>query len=82
MPCTNQDLRRYIEEFFEEESCLVDDVDENEYRKELALEAFDALVNREAELRARIADLESRAAKASERAVKAIELLTQAREGK
>lgn len=79
MPCTNQDLRRYIEEFFEEESCLVDDVDENEYRKELALEAFDALVNREAELRARITDLESRAAKAAERAVKAIELLTQAR---
>lgn len=81
MPCTNQDLRRYIEEFFEEESCLVDDVDENEYRKELALEAFDALVNREAELRARITDLESRAAMAAERAVKAIELLTRAREG-
>ncbi|MGX6999943.1 hypothetical protein [Caballeronia sp. KNU42] len=81
MPCTNADLRRYIEEFFEEESYLVDDVDENEYRKDKALEAFDALVSRESALLARIQQLEERAAQAAELVAKAVDVMVP-KEGK
>lgn len=80
MPCTNEDLRRYIEEYFEEESYIADDVDENEYRKDKALEAFDALVSRETELLARIAALEERAAQAAELVSKAVGMMSPLRE--
>lgn len=82
MPCTNEDLRRYLEMFFEDESHHHEDVHEVEYQKGRALEAFDALVSREAELLSRIKDLEERAGKAGELAVQAMGLLMQARDGK
>lgn len=72
MPCTNEDLRRYIEMFFEDESQHHEDIHEVEYRKGRALEAFDALVSREAELLARINQLEERAALAAELVSKAV----------
>lgn len=75
MPCTNEDLRRYIEMFFEDESHHHEDIHEVEYRRGRALEAFDALVSREAELLARIAALEERAAQAAELVTKAVEVM-------
>lgn len=45
MPCTNEDLRRYIEMFFEDEAHHHEDIHEVEYRKVRALEAFDAIAH-------------------------------------
>jgi polyhydroxyalkanoate synthesis regulator phasin len=79
MNVSSEDLRRYIEELFEEKSYAVDDVDENDYRRTLALEAFDALVKRaerESELLARIQQLEERAAQAAELVAKAVGMMS------
>lgn len=75
MPCTNEDLRRYIDMFFEDESQHHEDVHEVEYRRGRAIEAFDALVSREAELLARIQQLEERAAQAAELVAKAVAVM-------
>jgi hypothetical protein len=75
MPCTNEDLRRYIEMFFEDEAHHHEDIHEVDYTKIRALEAFDALVNRETELLARVRDLEDRAAKSAAVIVQAIDLM-------
>jgi hypothetical protein len=80
MPCTNEDLRRYIEMFFEDESQHHEDIHEVEYRKGRALEAFDTLVGREAELVARINQLEERAAQAAELVSKAVEVMVPPKE--
>jgi hypothetical protein len=78
MAASIADLRRYIEGYWEEEECIADDVDEAVYRKETALEAFDALV-REAEkvavCEARIRELEERASQAADLVSKAVELI-------
>lgn len=75
MPCTNEDLRRYIEMFFEDEAHHHEDIHEVEYTKNQALEAFDALANRETGLLARVRDLEDRAAKSAAVIVQAIDLM-------
>jgi hypothetical protein len=66
--------------FFEDESQHHEDVHEVEYRRGKALEAFDALVSREAELLARIAALEERAAQAAELVSKAVGMMSPLRE--
>jgi hypothetical protein len=76
MPCTNEDLRRYIEMFFEDESQNHEDIHEVDYRRGRALEAFDALAGREAELLARIQQLEERAAHAAELVAKAVGMMS------
>src|ERR1700709_1699609 len=81
MPCTNEDLRRYIEMFFEDESQHHEDIHEVEYRRGKALEAFDALVSRETELLARIQQLEERAAQAAELVSKAVRMIAPPKKG-
>ncbi|WP_438396511.1 hypothetical protein [Caballeronia sp. DA-9] len=75
MDCTNEDLRRYIEMFFEDESHHHEDLHELEHSKAQALKAFDALAKDQADLLARIRDLESRAAKSAALVVQAIDLM-------
>lgn len=61
--------------FFEDEAHHHEDIHEVEYAKARALETFDALANREAELLARVRDLEDEAAKSTAVIVQAIDLM-------